>query len=382
MQQILIRIPGINLPIFGFGAMLFIAFLICTWVAGRRARREGIAPVLIQDVAIWLFAGGILGARTLYLLKEAPPANVLDFFWQLPRIWDGGIILYGAIAGGIVGYIAFYWLSFRRHGIPTLQLADVLAPSIALGIGIGRLGCFLNGCCYGQVACAACALYPVHFPLSAPPRYELVHAGYQPAAGFTYADDDQPEKYVRVGRVEPGSAADQAGLKDNDLISIANGEALAGGPGTPAQRLSDVLGKHWVRGQNELRLIVFNPETRASREVGFTPRTIGLLPTQLYETVSMFLLFLVLTALYPVRHRQGLVTAVLMMGYAAHRALNELLRNDPRPIGLESYTSYFLFGAGLLLAVFVLSRGRKVNGTAAVPAPEREAIGAAASALV
>src|SRR6516225_2965524 len=158
MQQILVRIPWFNVPIFGFGAMLFVAFLTCTWLAGRRARRDGIAPEHIQDLAIWLFVGGLIGARTLFLLIDAKPRpdGVLDFLWQLPRIWDGGIILYGSIVGGFLGYLAFYWITFRKYNIPTLQLADIIAPSIVLGIALGRLGCFLNGCCYGQVACADC----------------------------------------------------------------------------------------------------------------------------------------------------------------------------------------------------------------------------------
>jgi phosphatidylglycerol:prolipoprotein diacylglycerol transferase len=364
MRQILIRIPWINVPIFGFGAMLFVAFLSCTWLAGRRARREGIAPEYIQDLAIWLFVGGLLGARTLYLLIDAKPrpTDVADFLWQLPRIWDGGIILYGSIVGGLLGYIAFYWITFRRYNIPTLRLADILAPSIALGIALGRLGCFLNGCCYGQVACADCAVYPVHFPLSAPPRYALVHSGYQTAAGFTYATpEDESAKGVKVGRVEKDSPADRAGLKPGDLIEKADGETLTGVPAeSPAERLNLHMNEGWERGRNVLSLTVLDPDGKNPHDLTFEPRTIGLLPTQLYETVSMVLLFLVLMALDPIRQREGLMTAVLMMGYAVHRALNELLRADTRPSEFERLFSYFLFAAGAALAIYALVWGRKV----------------------
>ncbi len=370
MLQILYRVPWVNIPIFGFGAMLFVAFVIPTWVAGRRAAREGVAPVHVQDVVLWLFVGGILGARILFLIKETPWQGFWNFLWELPRIWDGGIILYGAIVGGLIGYIAFYWITFRRHGIPTLQMADILAPSIALGIAFGRIGCFLNGCCYGKVACAACAVFPVHFPLSAPPRYALVRDGYQTAAGFTYAPaKDQVDRYVVVGRVEPGSPADQAGLRDGDLIAAADGVTLSSGPGTPTEHLSEHLTRYWERGANRLKLTVYDPEKKAQHDVVFEPKTLGLLPTQLYETVSMLLLFLVLVALYPVRQRYGVVTAVLMMGYAVHRTLNELLRSDPRPEGLETYFSYFLFAAGVALAWYALRRGQKVAAVVPAPAP-------------
>jgi prolipoprotein diacylglyceryltransferase len=387
MQQILVRIPWIDIPIFGFGAMLFVAFLTCTWLAARRGRRVGLAPENVQDLAIWLFVGGLLGARITYLLLDKGPPLGNNFFqwlgnflWQLPRIWDGGIILYGSIVGGILGYAVFYWISFRRHGIATLQLADILAPSVALGIAFGRIGCFLNGCCYGSVACAACAVYPVHFPLSAPPRYALVHAGYQTAAGFTY-DDDQPSGFVRVGRVEPGSPAWEAGLRPGSLIYQAGDESLANSPpDTPVDRLNRYLEEGWERGQNQLTLTVRDKPDGDQSTITIAPRTIGLHPTQLYETVSMFLLFLVLMSLDTLRPRQGLLAAVLMMGYAVHRALNELLRDDPRPVGSERYFSYVLFAAGVALAVYVLRRGRKVQAEVPPASPGRpEIIAAGAS---
>jgi phosphatidylglycerol:prolipoprotein diacylglycerol transferase len=376
MQQVLFRIPGLNLPIFGFGAMLFVAFLACTWVAGRRARREGIAPELIQDLAIWLFVGGILGARILYLLQEAAPPggwNLVDFLVQLPRIWDGGLILYGSVIGGLAAYAVAYWLVFRKKGVRTLNLADVIAPSVALGVMFGRLGCFLNGCCYGQVACAACLAYPVHFPLPAPPRYALVHEGLQTAAGFTLSEQ-QPGDGVRVGRVEPGSAADAAGLRDGDRVVAADGVELRD-PGEEARRKLAEHFHDWERGKNSLTLAVVGAAGGGERTLTFSPRTLGLHPTQLYESVSMFLLFLLLTALFPLRRREGLVMAVLMMCYAVHRSLNELLRDDPRPVGLEAYTSYFLFAAGAALAVYVLLRGRPVTTPAAPqPAPVPAAV--------
>ena len=83
------------------------------------------------------------------------------------------------------------------------------------------------------------------------------------------------------------------------------------------------------------------------------PWTLGLHPTQLYEAVSMILLFLVLMSYYPLRRHDGQVIAVMMVGYGIHRYLNELLRADERPVGFESCTSVFLFAAGIALWVWL-----------------------------
>src|SRR5207244_3878146 len=188
-----------------------------TWLAARRAQRDGLRKEYIQDLAMWLLVGGIVGARLASVLLEAWKAG--NFGWNLIgqffRIWDGGLILYGAIIGGILGYVLGYRFVIRKHGLSTWRLADIVAPSLAVGVCLGRLGCFLNGCCYGGVACQA-ATWQVHFPLSSPPRFALVAEGYQTAAGFTI-NEKAPDGAV-VAAVEPGSAAAASGLKAGDTI--------------------------------------------------------------------------------------------------------------------------------------------------------------------
>jgi prolipoprotein diacylglyceryltransferase len=352
MQQVLFRLPIFTtwspdgIPVYGFGMMLFLAFVICTWLGGRRAQKVGINPEVIQDLAIWLFLGGLIGARLAYILQQEHPGGILEVLWLLPQIWEGGIILYGSVLGGLASYALAYWLVFRKQGISTLKLCDVIAPSIAVGLCLGRIGCFLNGCCYGQVACSDCPVYTVHFPLSAPARYDLVRSGYQTTAGFTLADH-QPEMGVRVGEVEAGSPAWQAGLRPEDVIEKADGR-----PVSSVEDLTNYLAyfTQWPRGKTDLTLTVYGQ----SQPLTFTPRTIGLHPTQLYESVSMILLFLLLLAYAPFRTRDGQLMALLMLGYGMHRYLNELLRNDPRPEGFESYGSVILIAGGIGMWVWLL----------------------------
>ncbi|HWG43098.1 MAG TPA: prolipoprotein diacylglyceryl transferase family protein, partial [Gemmataceae bacterium] len=134
-----------GLPIYGFGMMLFLAFIICTWLASRRAISEGVPPELIQDLAIWLFIGGLIGARVTFLLSERK-MSFPEMLSEIYKIWDGGIVLYGSVIGGLVAYGFAYIFIFRKFQLPTLKLADIVAPSIAVGLCLGRFGCFLNGC--------------------------------------------------------------------------------------------------------------------------------------------------------------------------------------------------------------------------------------------
>jgi prolipoprotein diacylglyceryltransferase len=357
MRQVIFHIPILKdyfpagVPIYGFGMMLFFAFILCTWLAGRRAEREGIKKDTIQDLAIWVFLGGLLGARITFLLQEQPRPDFKEFLLRLPRIWDGGIILYGSILGGIAGYALSWLLIFRKQQLHTRRLLDVVAPTIAVGLCLGRIGCLLNGCCFGQVACAECAVYPISFPMSAPPREVLVSEGFQTAAGFTIAVP-QPEgikEGAQVAQVDPSSAAYTAGLRPGAVITSVNGH--------PIRRPSDLnmvfaLGPgldNWPRGESRLELQYQRKPGEEAMTMTIKPRTLGLYPTQLYEVVSMGLLFLVLLAYEPFRRNPGQVAAVLMMGYGIHRFLNEILRGDPRPVEFERLGSLIVFALGLAM---------------------------------
>jgi phosphatidylglycerol:prolipoprotein diacylglycerol transferase len=345
MDQVLFRIP-INvfgwtpdgIPIFGFAVMLCLALLVCIWLAGMRAQKEGVRKEFVPDLAFWVLIGGIAGARLAFLLAEGLP------IWHFYRIWEGGLILYGCIPGVLIAY----WLGLRfglgKYGVPTWKLTDIVAPSLAVGIGLGRVGCLLNGCCYGEVACPDCPA--VHFPLSGPARYVLVQLGYQTAAGFTISREEP----VTVGAVEPDSPAARSGLRAGDVILEADEHEIKS-----YHTLSSYLADpgNWPRGKATLALkVVHAGKAEAEQLPPFTPWTIGLHPTQVYETISMALLFLLLTAYFPFRRHYGEVMALCLLCYGVHRFFNEMLRSDRRPTDFESYVSVLLIVVGLGLFVW------------------------------
>jgi len=173
MRTILFEIPipgtGRTLPVFGFGLMFVFALLGAMQLAAWRARRERLDPEALLDMGFWLVLGGLLGARALYVWQYwgTRITSLGDVF----KIWQGGIVFYGCVLGGGAAVFA-YW---ARTRFPFRATIDVMAPSIALGIALGRLGCFLNGCCYGDL-CETPHL-GVRFPAQSAPWYDQLKAG-------------------------------------------------------------------------------------------------------------------------------------------------------------------------------------------------------------
>lgn len=160
MWQVLFTVPGLGLKVFGYGMMLFLAFLATMNLASRVARREKLDPDVIYDMALTVFIGGLVGARLFYVLQYwgVRVHRIVDVF----KVWEGGIVLYGSVIGGAAAFFLFRII----RPFPLRPYLDVVAPSLALGVAIGRMGCFLNGCCFGDV----CNLpWAVSFPEPSPP---------------------------------------------------------------------------------------------------------------------------------------------------------------------------------------------------------------------
>ena len=178
---------------------------------------------------------------------------------------------------------------------------------MAIGLCLGRIGYFLNGCCFGNVACTDCPA--VHFPLCSPPRYVLVERGLQTAAGFTVEADFRGP--VIVADVEPGSPAAASDLRAGDTIVEADGRNIA-----TYGDLWDHLVGSWPRGETRLTLTVRHAGTTQPTVLEtFRPLTLGLHPTQLYESISTFFLLLLLLAYYPFRKHYGDVFVLLLLLY-------------------------------------------------------------------
>ena len=131
------------LTIHGYGLMMAIGILTAYFMVEYRAKRRGIDEDTIFNFGIWAVLSGLLGSKILYLITRFP-----DLIAQPSLFWDSlmdGWVVYGSIIGGIVGA----WIYCKKSGLIFLQMFDLVAPALALAQGIGRIGCFLAGCCYG-----------------------------------------------------------------------------------------------------------------------------------------------------------------------------------------------------------------------------------------
>jgi len=142
MRSILFYLGPI--PIRSYGLMLIVGFLLGLWRAVRVSKRFGIVPEQVMDVALIGLVCGIVGARVLFLLMEVPREG-WGIFAQAHRIWEGGLSFHG----GLIAATAAVAVYTSRKKIGFLTMADLLAPSLAIGYAFARIGCFLNGCCYG-----------------------------------------------------------------------------------------------------------------------------------------------------------------------------------------------------------------------------------------
>ena len=197
MHPVIFRIE--HLTIYSYGLMVSMGFLLAAFLSIRTARKEGFNPNLIMDAALWILLGGITGARLLYVLLN------LDYYTRNPfeiiMLNRGGLVFYGGLITGIAAGVWF----LKRKMMSVGPIADIIIPYLPLGHAIGRIGCYLNGCCYGKVALHGSG---VIFPLGsiagdAHPYQPLIPI--QIYSALTLIRIFLLLKFFRVRRLFPGS---------------------------------------------------------------------------------------------------------------------------------------------------------------------------------
>jgi len=136
MRRVLFEIAGY--PVSSFWAMAFLGFIVAFFVLRAGLRRRGYDERVAYDITLWAYVGGWVGAR-LFVIPTG-----WEYFVESPILFllsGSGWVWYGGVIGGAVAV----WMWARRHGLPILAIGDITAPALAIGLGIGRIGCQLAG---------------------------------------------------------------------------------------------------------------------------------------------------------------------------------------------------------------------------------------------
>lgn len=284
---------GHEFPIYGYGLMLVIGFLAAVQLAKFLARRKGLDPELFVNVGLIALVMGVIGARLSHVLENLADYTRADLsvgqnFWNAINISSGGLTYYG---GFLLAFAALV-IYAKIKKIPLRLGMDIIAPCLMVGLGFGRIGCFLNGCCYGAQSNVT-AVGAVEFP------YRSI------------AYEDQ----WRQGKIQPPA----------ELIQTDG-------------RYAQLIPKQQLKGTD---LILANGQ-----------HSLSVLPSQLYSTITAWLIAAMLVAYFSLGPASGRVFALMMMVEGLTRFLLEMLRVEPPVLGPLSLS--MVLGLGLMVGGVVL----------------------------
>jgi phosphatidylglycerol:prolipoprotein diacylglycerol transferase len=206
----LFEIPFIHLTVKSYGLMMVIGFISAVSLIRYLSRDITPNPQLITNAALYSLIGGVAGARLFYVVHyfENFKGDLISAF----AIWQGGL----EILGGVILAITIIFFYLRYHKLPIRRYLDILAIGLLLALVFGRIGCFLNGCCF----CKPTNLpWAVRFPYGSHVYYSQVHQDSErnrpeqqlklPDEFFGYSNDDghwiqdlRPKRYLTPEQIE------------------------------------------------------------------------------------------------------------------------------------------------------------------------------------
>jgi phosphatidylglycerol:prolipoprotein diacylglycerol transferase len=241
MLRELFRIPFTSLTVKGYGLMLVIGFLLAVHVIRRLSRNITPDPQMITNVSLYSLVAGVVGARVFYILHHFDnfKYNLVSVF----AIWEGGLEL----LGGVLAAIAVIILYLRYHKLPARQYLDILAIGLMLALCFGRMGCFLNGCCFGKPADVPWA---VRFPYGS--FAYISQAEPNPSRNRPSPQLQLPDDFFNFGILKP---YDQLTPQQKELVTTGPYRCLAVHPtelysSADAAVIAGLLYLFWRRARN------------------------------------------------------------------------------------------------------------------------------------
>ncbi len=322
MHPELFRIPGTNFMVPSYGAMIVIAFLGGTWWMSRRAAKVKADPDVVLSLALIALIFGWLGGRTFYVIHYWK-TQFAHQPWEIINFNAGGFEVYGGLMTAAFCCMVYLW----TRGLSIRLYADMAAPTVLFGMGVGRIGCYLVGCCWGAT-CSPSMPLAVQFPalssaaqqhwderlLALPAELIIVDS-----AGISMPMPRQllAMKPADLERMEQRYREAQKTLQDPETSGNPYKAGRARAVISAIGAVKDHLQLHDTNFEG-LRDLASLPEFR-SRHVH---------PAQLYSAVGPLLLALLTSAYFYRRKRHGTVMLMAVVLYAIERFIEEFLRSD------------------------------------------------------
>ena len=301
-----------GLAVRGYGFCLLLAMSSAVGIIYLRCRQTGFDFDKSLSLTFWMIVCGIVGARVFYVVQKWDEFNAdtpQKLVTTLLDMTKGGLVVYGSLIGGMLAAIVF----FRITKLPWRKAIDVIAPAMVLGLAIGRLGCLMNGCCYGGVCESQIGL---PFPAGSPPYVHQLQEGR--LLGITGTIDKEHDYPIVVDSVAPNSLAEQYGISIEDRVFVRVPDGLY------------LRAVHHDHLEVDTNVTVFR-EKGSDVEIPVSKlpsKSIKVHPTQIYSSVSAFLLAAFLWFYFPRRRFDGEVFAIMIIIYPIVRFTLEAIRVD------------------------------------------------------
>lgn len=302
----------LGLPIRGYGVLVLIGLLSGIGITIHRGRSLGISPDLIISLGFWMMLGGVAGARIFYVVQkwdEFSDKALGDRLVAIFKLTEGGLVIYGGMIGGVVAAMVFCY----RHRQPIRAIGDLVAPAFLIGLAFGRIGCLMNGCCFGGICTAS--LPTIQFPQGSGPY--LVQLASGKLLGLELSANPSSSEAATITHVTPGSVAAGAGLQEGSKVEnireFYEPFDPKSDPAAPPKITAD------VRVDN--RILSFNSSQLPAR-------SLPVHPSQIYAAINAALLSWLVWCIQPLVRRDGMTFLIAVLLSASSRFLEEGIRSD------------------------------------------------------
>ena len=308
-----------GLAIRGYGVCMLLAILSGMGIVIYRCKKIGYPVDPIFTLAFWMVIAGVIGARLFFVIQK----HELFFGEGVPlsaslaamvNMTEGGLVVYGSLFGASIAAFIFFF----KTRLPVWKTADLIAPGMALGLAIGRVGCLLNGCCWGGV-CEP-PMPAITFPAGAAAYMQHLSSGR--LLGLTTRPTDDP--YSREVLTVSTGIGEELGVSVGDRIAVG---------GNPEQ-LRFFSGSDDSREELATFEIGIDSDSSPAPRIESVPisklpqRSLSVHPTQIYSSLNALMLCIVLWFFWHYRKSDGEVFALMLILYPIGRFLIEIIRND------------------------------------------------------